>query len=173
MKTLKFYLIILTLGVTFACTDNSEFNPGDFTGIYKGTLTSGNPSSGIIDGSVEGTAEVNITDDQMFEIHFFGGNFDSTIVMNYYQGTDSLHICNTGTDFEMMYGHSLGEGHSGNGMMSDMMEGETEWEHHMSDEHQANDMHYGGFTLDHMNFNFSFVMNRETSPYLIEFIGSK
>jgi hypothetical protein len=56
-----------------------------------------------------------------------------------------------------MYGHMLGEGHNG-GMMDDMHESETEWMHHMDEEHDEGDGHFGGFDMGNHSFSYTFQM---------------
>ncbi len=37
-------------------------------------------------------------------------------------------------------------------------DGETEWQHHMDDEHQPGDEHFGGFDMGNHSFGYSFQM---------------
>jgi hypothetical protein len=59
------------------------------------------------------------------------------------------------------------------GMMSDITNGETEWRHHMDDEHQPGDEHFGGFDREHRSFGYSFRMMDGDSPYMLNFQGTK
>jgi hypothetical protein len=68
-------------------------------------------------------------------------------------------VCLTGDDFEHMYGHKYGEGHMSGGMMDDMQNEETEWMHHMNDEHIDGDEHFGGFDMMQHSFGYKFEMN--------------
>jgi hypothetical protein len=62
----------------------------------------------------------------------------------------------------------------GNGYhMTDMHMGETEWMHHLNDDHQPGDEHYGGFDMDHHAFSYSFQMNEEDTSYSLTFHGTR
>jgi len=50
-------------------------------------------------------------------------------------------------------------------MMGDMMNGETEWMHHLDDEHNEGDEHYGGFDMQHNTFGYQFRMGNETMTF--------
>lgn len=52
-------------------------------------------------------------------------------------------------------------------------ENETQWEHHMEDEHDDGDIHFGGFDMDHHTFFYSFRMMENDSVYYINFQGEK
>jgi hypothetical protein len=58
-------------------------------------------------------------------------------------------------------------------MMNDIQNGETQWMHHMSDEHEDGDEHFGGFDMHEMTFTYSFKMMDEGSPYYLRFHGVK
>ena len=62
-----------------------------------------------------------------------------------------------------------GTGHLSDGMMSDNQNGETEWEHHMSDEHNEGDEHFGGF--DMLNHSYGYTFNWNGMDY--HFQGTK
>jgi hypothetical protein len=86
---------------------------------------------------------------------------------------DSAYVCLTGVDFESMYGHMLGSGHMGGSMMGDIGDDETEWMHHMSDEHDDGDEHFGGFDMHNETFTYSIEMMDENGTYYLKFHGSK
>ncbi|SFF08509.1 hypothetical protein [Thermophagus xiamenensis] len=92
--------------------------------------------------------------------------------MNYYQHHDSAYVCDTGNDFEEMYGHMLGNGHAG-GMMDDMYNGETQWMHHKSEEHDEDDEHFGGFDMGNHSFSYTFRMNPDDNSDDLHFQGIK
>ncbi|MFO7790983.1 MAG: hypothetical protein R6V32_10465, partial [Bacteroidales bacterium] len=92
---------------------------------------------------------------------------------NYYEHHDSAYVCFTGERFEEMYGHMLGKGHMMGGMMGDIGNGETEWMHHMDEEHDEGDEHFGGFDMDHHTFSYTFHMNDGHEPRFMHFEGVK
>lgn len=169
----KLFGIAVVLLVLFTACDKDKTNELTVDGIYKGTL------SGSQVKSTEGTAEskpattvISITGDNKIQIHCFAEGFDTTFVMNYYHHNDSAYVCYTGDDFEEMYGHMLGEGHNG-GMMDDMHNGETQWMHHMSEEHDDGDEHFGGFDMTNHSFSFTFQMNVNDASDDLYFQGKK
>lgn len=121
---------------------------------------------------IPATTEVTITGKNEVQLHCYSENFDTTFVMNYYAHNDSVYVCYTGEAFEEMYGHMLGNGHMG-GMMDDMHNGETEWMHHMDEEHEDGDEHYGGFDMMSHSFSYTFIMNPDNASDDIHFEGTK
>ena len=67
--------------------------------------------------SCEKSDDLNVNE---IEVHCFGKEIDTTFMLDYYEHNDSVMVCLTGSDFEFMYGHMLGEGHMGGGMMNDI-----------------------------------------------------
>jgi hypothetical protein len=61
----------------------------------------------------------------------------------------------------------------GGGMMGDTGDDETEWMHHLNDEHEQGDEHFGGFDLIMGTFTCSLKMMDEAKPYYMKFSGSK
>jgi len=165
--------IAVVLLVLFTACQKKETNETTVEGVYKGTLT------GLQTKSTEGaaetntaTTEINITGENAIQVHCYSENFDTTFVMNYYMDIHSTYVCNTGDDFEKIYGHMLGEGHMG-GMMNDMHDGETEWMHHLSEEHDDGDEHFGGFDMTNHRFSYTFQMNKGDSSDDLHFQGIK
>ena len=145
-------------------------------GIYTGTLTEEGTKSanGFSESMAEAAAEVTIVGENEIQVNCYTSDFDTTFMLNYYDHQDSAYVCFTGERFEEMYGHMLGRGHMmGGGMMGDIQNGETEWQHHMDEEHDDNDEHFGGFNMDDHTFSYTFRMMGEDSPYNLMFQGSK
>ena len=157
--------VALALLVLTACSKNEETSDQSIAGTYVGTLK----SSVSTTTSVNATATVVETGDQEFELHCLSDELDTTLILNYYHNDDSIMVCLTGDDFEHMYGHMLGQGH----MMGDLSDGETEWMHHLSDEHQDGDEHFGGFDMQHHSFSYRFNMMDGNTPYHLTFQGIK
>jgi hypothetical protein len=67
----------------------------------------------------------------------------------------------------------MGEGHMGGGMMGDITNGETPWQHHLNDEHQSGDDHFGGFDMTNHTFGYSFQMMNGNNQYMLNFQGTK
>lgn len=150
----------------------NESNP-TFDGIYVGTLTGPpNKSTMGVAESKPTTTEITITGENKIQVFCYSEGFDTTFMMNYYHHGDSTFVCYTGDDFEDMYGHMLGEDHMG-GMMDDMHDNETQWMHHMSEEHDEGDEHFGGFNMANHSFSYKFQMNKNNSSDDLHFQGIK
>lgn len=168
--------VVVSVLVLFAACEKEETKIGTIEGTYEGWLTKNDLKSGEtdFDNSVEATAEVTITGENVIGVHCYSTDFDTTFMLNYYGHHDSAYVCFTGNDFEEMYGHMLGGGHMMGGMMSDINNGgETEWMHHMNDEHDEGDEHFGGFAMDNYTFSYTFRMMDGETPYNLQFQGSK
>jgi len=173
-------LFTSTLFVVGSCTKTSNNDRDNIEGTYYGTfsrttsLKSAQTDSSVVD---HGTAEVTMAGENLIEVYCHGDEIDTTFMLNYYMQHDSAMVCLTGDDFENMYGHMLGAGHMGGGMMGDMMgdigDNETEWMHHLNDEHEPGDQHFGGFDLKMGTFTYSIRMMDNAEPYYIKFSGSK
>ena len=151
-----------------SCTKNETVNEDktyfkDITGTYSGEFT-----SSTLQNAVPGTAVVTETDNDELLIHCFGDILDTTMHMDAYENGDSIMVCNTDDDFYNEYGH-MGSGKH----MMDMNDDETEWAHHMEDDHQAGDEHYGGFDMQHHTMDYMFRMMVNDSLINIQFHGLK
>ena len=155
MRFFSFTLVLLL----FACEKNDVLNDDEFTGTYLGTIStdfSGKSSYAIT--SKPATADISMFGNQI-QVHCYGEDFDTSVILDIYHDGDDIRVCLTGDDFENMYGHMLGQGHMGGGMMGDMQNNETEWMHHLNDEHQEGDEHFGNFDMQHHNFSYTFKMS--------------
>ncbi len=176
----KMRLIAMAAGVALltvtACEKSDNDSRDSIEGIYAGTLDTENKSGSVSNSSGDendATAEVAVTSDDQIEVHWYSQHMDTTIMFNHYNHNDSVLVCFTGEDFENMYGHMPGEGHMSGGHMSDMHDGETEWMHHMADEHDEGDEHFGGFDMQHHTFSYHFEMMDGDTPYTLTFQGEK
>jgi hypothetical protein len=165
--------LAVVLLVLFTACNKEETNVTDVEGVYEGTLTDliTKSSDGFAE-SISATTEITETGENEIQVYCYSENFDTTFMMNYYHHNDSAYVCFTGDDFEEMYGHMLGGGHMG-GMMDDMHNGETEWMHHMGEEHDEGDEHFGGFDITNHSFSYTFQMNRSDSSDDKHFQGIK
>jgi len=169
-------LITSALFVVVSCTktNNNDMNniEGTYYGIFsrKTSLKSAQTDSSGVD---HGTAEITKVGENLIEVYCHGDEIDTTFMLNYYMQNDSALVCLTGDDFENMYGHMLGAGHMGGGMMGDIGDEESEWMHHLNDEHKPGDVHFGGFDLKMGTFTYSLRMMDEAEPYYMKFSGSK
>lgn len=165
--------IAVALLVLFSACKKDKTNETNVEGIYQGTLTGLIAKSTMENSeSIAASSEITITGEYEIQIHCYSEGFDTTFMMNYYHHNDSAYVCYTGDNFEEMYGHMLGDGHMG-GMMDDMHNGETEWMHHMSEEHKEGDEHFGGFNMANHSFSYTFQMNRNDSSDDLHFQGIK
>jgi hypothetical protein len=162
MKNTKIISVaILTLFVTIACEKSEDATLNTVEGNYVGTITTESTLKNVstnIKTNFDAKAEVSRINNEQIQVHCFGSEFDTTFMLNYFEYYDSVMVCLTGDDFEHMYGHRYGEGHMSGGMMNDRQNGETEWMHHMSDEHIEGDEHFGGFDMMNQSFGYSFKM---------------
>jgi hypothetical protein len=168
-------MIALIISILSAC-EKSEL-PFDkaIEGTYVGTLTAGDGLKGrnFAKTKKEATAEITKTGNGMMEVHLFAIDLDTTFMLNYYEHRDNVMVCFTGNDFENMYGHMLGQGHMDDGMMNDMQNDETEWIHHLSDEHQNDDEHFGGFDTVGHTFSYRIQMMVGPQSNYFQFEGEK
>jgi len=168
-------LTAVSMGIT-SCEKSADVASTEIEGEYIGSFSisvslKSTPTAGPEQD--HGTAVVSSLGDHQIEVHCFGEEFDSTLILDYYMHNDSVMVCLTGNDFTHMYGHSLGQGHMSGGMMGDKSEGDTDWMHHIDDEHMAGDEHFGGFDLSEGSFTYSFKMLEGPSPYYLKFYGVK
>ena len=172
---LRAILAVVVIGIT-SCEKSDNLSVNDIEGVYDGTfsVSSSLKSASFDDNKGDhGSAEVSKLGNNQIEVHCFGEEIDTTFMLDYYEHNDSVMVCLTGDDFESMYGHMLGEGHMGGGMMNDIQNGETKWMHHMHDEHNDEDEHFGGFDMRKLTFTYSFKMAGESSPYYLRFHGAQ
>jgi len=142
---------ILVIGFLFTACDNKEdVTSNDIVGEYVGTLTSDVADKSIISKSENpATVIVTMVGDKI-EAHCFGGNFDTTIILDIYNNGDEINVCFTGEEFEKIYGHMQGQNHmNGNG---------SQWMQHLNNEHQEGDEHFGGFNMIKHSFDYTFKM---------------
>ncbi len=170
-----FTLAVVMMGLT-SCEKSEDPPVNDIEGEYIGSfiVSSSLKSTQINDNYADhATANVSMLSDMQIEVHCFGEEIDTTFMLDYYHHGDSVMVCLTGSDFESLYGHMLGEGHMSGGMMGDRNGGETEWMHHMNDEHDEGDDHFGRFNLSDNSFSYSFRMMDGATPYYLKFHGIK
>ncbi len=168
---------MITASLAFiSCDKSSDPENVNIAGIYNGSFTTSPTlkSAIVVGASVsEGVAEVTMNNDHQIQIHCFGEEIDTTFMLDYYHHNDSVMVCLTSENFEGRYGHMLGEDHMRGGMMGDIQNGESEWMHHMNDEHEPGDLHFGGFDMDMGTFSYSFEMMDGSTPYNLVFNGNK
>ena len=182
MKTMKKSVIAVSLMLAVALMGFTSCDKADdqtitsIEGEYIGSFSVSSSLKTAQLGSVaegHGTSDVRMMEDNQIEVHCFGEEIDTTFMLDYYEHNDSVMVCLTGDEFENMYGHMLGDGHMGGGMMGDIQNGESDWMHHMNDEHNEVDEHFGGFDMGEQTFTYSFKMMDGTTPYYLKFHGTK
>jgi hypothetical protein len=102
--------------------------------------------------STSGTVEITIVGKEI-EVHCISGDFDYTMMLNYYRDGDFVRTCLTGEDFQNMYGHMLGQG---NTMGNHMQGSSSEWMQHLGSNHQDGDEHFGHFNMQNGTFECRF-----------------
>ncbi len=171
MKKVRLFLVmsILTLVVFSSCEKTElQLDTQAILGTYKGTITPEPGLKSTTDGSFDGTMDVSDAGNGQIEVHCYGGDIDTTFMLDYYPDGDSTKVCLTGDAFEEMYGHMKENMNSGNMMGGNMMDGQS-WTDHMNSEHQQGDEHFGGF--DMTNGTFDYTMLTETER--LRFQGKK
>lgn len=161
MKKFRLIAISMTLLVfVLTACDKSELSfENEIEGNYIGTLAKIDSLDEIIVGTEEDAiAEITKIGNKTIQVHFNSVEVDTTFMLNYYEDMERVMVCYTGDDFEYMYGHMLGEGHINGGMMGDMQNNETEWTHHLNDEHQESDEHFGSFNMQDHTFEYKFEL---------------
>ncbi|GGK46466.1 MULTISPECIES: hypothetical protein [Flavobacteriaceae] len=142
--------------ILISCEKSDDLVSSEVSGTYIGTLTSNvSGKSTVAKSNTAATAVVKMVGNQI-EVHCFGDDFDTTIMLSLYEDGDMINTCLTGNDFENRYGHMLGQGNMMNGSMHT---NGNEWMQHLNNEHQDGDEHFGGFDMIHHSFNYTFKMN--------------
>lgn len=169
MKVIKYLVFIGIIIVSFlalSCQKEKQtvidLSKG-IVGTYKGTLTKGS-----LKNAVEATTDVTKTDFNMVQIHCYSTVLDTTYVMELFENGDSLMVCNIGSDFMNQYGHARMNGHH--------MMGSANWQdwlHHMDEEHNQGDEHFGGFNMVDHSFDYKFMMSDNLNDYTLQFNGKK
>ena len=172
-----FGLILFTVLLgSVSCEKQKSQSINDIEGRYVGAFSKSTSLKSVwLDGNGEhdGIAEVTMMGEKQIQVHCYGNEFDTLILLDYFEHNDSVMVCLTGDGFENEYGHMSGEGHMSGGMMGDISSGETEWMHHMNDEHEDGGEHPGGFDMVHGTFTYSFRMMENLAPYYLKFNGIK
>ena len=171
-KTAFLATLLLIIGVAFvSCSKETQaiddLNTDQITGSYTGTFSFEGLKSGT-----DAHADVELNNDSTINIHCYGGVIDTTFMLQIFENNDSIMLCLTGNDFFNEYGHQ--SGHQGDmmGGSGHMNTGSSDWDHHMSDSHNDDDLHFGGFDTMNHSFSYSF-RNPSNSSSLIHFIGTK
>jgi|AMWB02.1.fsa_nt_gi hypothetical protein len=170
MKTRKILvisaMIISTMVVVSCKKDKNESDlTNQVTGTYNGTLTQGALKSGA--GSAK--CDVSRFNDYTVEIHCYGIELDTTFMLELYQNANYMMACFTSDDFYNEYGHYESEDHHMMGNNGDW----TNWDQHMSNDHESGDQHYGSFNTDDHTFDYTLKMHNNQGDYTLRFIGSK
>jgi len=132
-------------------------------GSYKGTITDSGSGNVYV-----ATADVIKSDNSIVEVHCYSDVLDSTFVMEVFENGDTIMVCSVGGDFAKLYGHSrMNEHHMmGNANGQD-------WGHHMDEEHDQDDEHFGGFNMNDLSFYYDFEMEDNHGDFTLEFKGKK
>ncbi|MDA3821842.1 MAG: hypothetical protein PF450_04405 [Bacteroidales bacterium] len=166
-------LVLAIIGGFTSCEKSMDVN--DLEGVYVGAFSTSSSLKSMKNDSIgdnTGSAEITMMENNQIEVYCFGEAIDTTFMLDYYEHNDSVKVCLTGSSFESMYGHMLGDGHMGS-MMGDIQDQETEWMHHMNDEHEVGDDHFGGFYMADESFTYSFNMKDASHSYYLKFHGVK
>ena len=156
IKNLKVIFTLVIVVIFFACEKNDVLNDDQITGSYIGTISTDVSGKSSISATFKpATADINMLGNQI-EVHCYGEEFDTSVILDIYHKGDDIMVCLTGDDFENMYGHMYGQG---NMMHGNMQHNGSEWMQHLNNEHQEGDEHFGGFDMQRHTFNYTFKMS--------------
>lgn len=164
-KLLLILTLFLSITLLSSCSkeDLTLQYLNEVVGDYSGYIVYDNGNN--ID-SFEATGEVIKNNDYQVTFNCQSSIMDTTLILDVFDNGDRLEMCLTGDDFNQMYGHPQGERHMGH-----MGRNQNGWQHHMDDEHDQNDEHYGGFHHGDGAMEFTFLMGSNLDRYV--FYGSK
>tara|TARA_R110002050_G_scaffold33007_2_gene84462 strand:+ start:51138 stop:51647 length:510 start_codon:yes stop_codon:yes gene_type:complete len=169
MKNISSLTLVSIIGLTLiflgSCSKKSEQVDltKDVVGTYQGKLS--NSVTTVQDSS---TAVISYHNDYTVEVHCFGGDLDTTFLLELYPEGNEMMVCATGDAYYKEYGHQKS---SHNHMMSNG--GMMTWKNHMSDDHNATDTHYGNFDTQTHFFDYTIKMDDSTGVYTKQFKGFK
>ncbi|MFO8147362.1 MAG: hypothetical protein R6U03_08225 [Gillisia sp.] len=164
---------VLSMFVLAACEKSEDVSAQEIDGTYVGILTGFDNAKSETGVNESAIAEIRKSGKELIEVHLYSHRVDTTFMMNYYEHNNSVLVCFNGDDFENMYGHMLGQGHINGGMMGDMQNGESEWMHHLKDEHRDSDDHFVGFEMQTNTFEYQLNMIDGINSYNLKFQGKK
>lgn len=168
--------IITIISMVFGACEKSEL-PSDkpIEGIYIGTITNlDNQKSKAYDNILEdATVEVIKIGNSMIEVQLYNTEMDTTFILNYFDNMDNVRVCLAGNDFKETYGHEFTPDHISRGMVGHIQNNETEWMHHLMDEHQPGDEHFGAFDTENNSFSYPFSRMEDGITQNMLFEGKK
>lgn len=167
-KILSFMAVIVVTIIASACNKKNEVTDltSEITGTYAGTLTI-NGQKSISDATVN----IISTGENQIEIHCYGDEIDTTIIQRLFEDGEMIQMCSVGQDFYNMYGHEMNNQYNHHNMMNDS-DG-LSWAHHMDEEHDSDDEHFGFFNMNTETFEYMFKIRSESGSYNAEFVGTK
>ncbi len=157
MKKL-FGIIAVAFSVFLISCNKDEINVDtpSIEGTYYGTLVYNSGLKSATGGNHDGTAEVNDLGKGQIQVHCYGGDLDTTFMLNYFEDNNRVMVCMTGDAFQNMYGHAMSQNNLHNsGTMGHDNGNQTAWDRHMQDDHKSGDTHYGAFDMDTHSFNYT------------------
>lgn len=157
MKQLKItgWITVSVLLISTSCQKDEFEQMKTVEGKYVGTLSNTNglkSAIGVADGEHGATADVTDAGNGQLMVHCYGGDLDTTFMLNYFENHDSLMVCSEEENFNAMYGHK-----NSGGMMGGHMNNNG-WQNHMNNSHRPSDEHYGGFDMNRRTFGYTFKM---------------
>lgn len=164
MNYLKVNLLIAGISL-ISCTENATNSDNlnlteNISGTYVGSLIDNNQNN------IEYNAEVEISQlsETSIDMVLHCEIMDTTISFDVYRNDDSIMVCLEGEDFEECYGHSKSGHHH---MMDD--DDKWDWMHHLNEDHDPGDKHYGSFDNDKHTFTYRFTNEQNTAiEYVFE-----
>lgn len=168
MKTLNLitFTIIAGLAILFVSCEKEKAGP-DLADLVVGTYT-GTISETPLKAGVTATTDVTKSDYNKVTIHTYSTAIDTTFMMELFENGDSLMVCNLGDDFFRQYGHDRMGQHHMMGSSSDL-----DWMHHMDEEHQPGEEHFGGFNMTNHTFGYKYIMNDTGGDFALLFNGTR
>jgi hypothetical protein len=170
MRTRVAIIGILVMLIMAACDKTTEFTTSSVEGTYTGTLSKATSlKSAKVEGGVK--ADVSLHDSSFVEIHCYGGELDTTLMLHFYEEDDSTFLCFSDEQFQGMFGYTYGSGHMmGGGMMGGNAD---DWMDEMMDEDYTNSNNVGGFNMMGHSFDYTFNQSDGDSIAHYHFHGTK
>ena len=167
IRILAVFIIVPLIFV--ACSKDDDENPDSqklsqaVTGTYKGSIISSNDPANPHDAVIT----VTETDENTVHLNLVSDMLDTSFMLNLYVHGDSVMTCFTEGEFYEHYGHNLDEDHH-------MMGGDDNmnWEHHIDEQHEPGDEHYGGFNMNHHSFSYRIIPGGQNDTFY-QFEGDK
>lgn len=169
MKTRVLIIGAIAIMMAVACNKTDELATSSIEGTYSGTMSKTSSLKSLnLAGDVK--TDVSVKDSSFLEIHCYGGELDTTLMLNFIEENDSTFLCFSNEQFQGMFGYAYGSSHMTGGMMGN---NNSEWMQRMMNENYTNNQHFGGFNMKDHSFDYTFNRVEGDSIMYFHFHGVK